>query len=194
MAAWSAVSAYAVTILLRNAKQLDDDQGTFIMALRQVIDEQSWRDFTLDSGFRHTFDTFVAFLDWVGVKRDEVVAVLRVRGEHDLAAAVLAEGVAPAAAHGGKRDQVSVTHLPSKDRDAAAIIARLKRDDPALAEQVIAGDITANAAAIKAGIRHRYARIRTDNLDAAIAVLRKHYPPEQLAAALIAPAPRPASD
>lgn len=180
------MSAYAVTILLRNAKQLDDDQGTFIVALRTVMRENSWRDFTLESGFRHTFDAFPEFLDWVGVKRDEVVAVLRVRGEHDLAAQVLAEGVGPVAGHGeigNGRSRVGVANS-TRENDATYVIARLNRDDPALAEEVISGKLTPNAAAIKAGIRHKYVRVRTDSPKSAVTTLLKHFTREQLRDAL----------
>jgi hypothetical protein len=180
------VSADAVTRLLRSAKNLDDDQGNFIASLRRVIDEGSWRDFTLESGFHHSFDTFAGFLAWVGVDRDEVVAVLRVRGEQALASAVLAEGIPPAAQHGGTRDQsqVSVTNLMARDSDNAYVVARLKRDDPDLAQQVINGTVTANAAAIQAGIRRPYQRVRTDNPQLAIAALLRHYTRDQLADAL----------
>ena len=64
------------------------------------------------------------------------------------------------------------------------MISRLKRDDPELAAQVVAGDITPNAAAIKAGIRHQYVRIRADDIDLAVKRLLAHYPKQQLIDAL----------
>lgn len=79
---------------------------------------------------------------------------MRVRGENDLATAVLAEGVTPAAKPGRpKNGNVGDTNIKDRENDATYIVARLKRDDPTLAEQVIAGQITPNAAAIRAGIR-----------------------------------------
>lgn len=52
---------------------------------------------------------------------------------------------------------------------------RLKRDHPALYEQVDSGSLTAGAAAIKAGIRHRTASVRTDDVESAARTLRQHY-------------------
>jgi len=42
------------------------------------------------------------------------------------------------------------------------IISRLKRDDPGLAKQVMSGEITAHAAAVKSGIRKKYVSVRCD--------------------------------
>lgn len=67
------------------------------------------------------------------------------------------------------------THITQAARDAASVVSRLKRDDPQLAEQVFKGELTPNAAAVKAGIRHKYARIRTDDPKKAVAKLLEHY-------------------
>jgi hypothetical protein len=72
----------------------------------------------------------------------------------------------------------------ARDSDNAYVVARLKRDDPDLAQQVINGTVTANAAAIQAGIRRPYQRVRTDNPQLAIAALLRHYTRDQLADAL----------
>jgi len=79
---------------------------------------------------------------------------------------------------------VSDTHV--RDRSPAYPRPVLKRDDPVLAQAVIDGDLTPNAAAVRAGIRHSYARVRTDDPARAVAVLLRHYTREQLAAALAA--------
>ena len=70
---------------------------------------------------------------------------------------MLAEDIAPAAEHGGDRTgQVGITNL-RREHDAGYIIARLKRDDPKLAQQVIDGTITAHARRT-AKARQRYDR------------------------------------
>lgn len=54
---------------------------------------------------------------------------------------LIREGIEPAAKHGGDRsEQGSDTTL--QDRDQTYIVARLKRDHPDLAQQVIADDQT----------------------------------------------------
>ena len=60
-------------------------------------------------------------------------------------------------------------------QDAGYVVSRLKRDDTELAQQVVNGEITANAAAVKAGIRHKYARIRTDDVTRAVTKLLEVY-------------------
>ena len=63
---------------------------------------------------------------------------------------LLRADIPPARAHGRPTiDKESDTLLNSKDRDNTAIVARLKRDNPDIAADVINGTITPNAAAIK---------------------------------------------
>lgn len=175
--------------LIHSAKNLHDYEDIFTLCLRNVVTDGSWRDFTLKSGFHHTFETFPDFLAWVGVDRSELIAVLRVRGEDALAAAVLAEGIEPVGENGNGpgrgHKRVCDTKAFTTQQDSTYVVARLKRDDPALAKQVIAGEITANAAAIASGIRKPYARHRTDDPNRAIQSLLRHYTREQLTAALL---------
>jgi len=69
-----------------------------------------------------------------------------------------------AAEHGGDRkseeaqDQVRNTNSKSTDDESYAL-RRLKRDHPELAQKVIGGEMSANAAAIKAGFRDKTATI-----------------------------------
>lgn len=77
---------------------------------------------------------------------------------------------------GTNRFSLSDTQARTQEaRDAASVVSRLKRDDPQLAAEVVEGKITPNAAAVKAGIRHKYARIRTDDPKKAVAKLLEHY-------------------
>jgi hypothetical protein len=77
---------------------------------------------------------------------------------------------------GRGRDRESATH--SKKRDAAAITARLKRDDPELAEKVVSGEVTPNAAAREKGWRKP--RIVLSTPERVAASLRKWMPREAL--------------
>jgi hypothetical protein len=78
------------------------------------------------------------------------------------------------------------THLiaPQDHRDRASFIARLKRDNPNLAEAVIAGQLSANAAAIEAGFRKKRVSVVVDDARLAIKALLKHYTSDELLAAL----------
>lgn len=80
--------------------------------------------------------------------------------------------------HGGARakgEQETNSSLKTGSTMRDYTLARLKRDNPALAEQVVKGELTANAAAIQAGFRHPMIQVRADDLAAAIAKLNKHY-------------------
>lgn len=81
--------------------------------------------------------------------------------------------------HGGDRksekakDQGSNTTLVDRGRDYT--MARLRRDNPELAAQVEAGELSANAAAIQAGFRHPTCSVVTDDVEKAVTTLLKHY-------------------
>jgi hypothetical protein len=69
----------------------------------------------------------------------------------------------------------------STDLDTSAgIIRRLNRDSPELAEQVAAGEVSANAAAVKAGYRRRKVSVAVDDPASAARTLRKHMTPGDL--------------
>jgi hypothetical protein len=53
----------------------------------------------------------------------------------------------------GRPEKGSNTTFSDDDRGTAYIAGRLKRDHPALAEEVIAGRLSAHAAAVQAGCR-----------------------------------------
>ena len=55
--------------------------------------------------------------------------------------------------HGGARDEQGSNATLESGRGATYAIARLKRDNPELADEVIAGRLSAHAAAVQAGFR-----------------------------------------
>jgi len=158
-----------------------------VPALERIIETGNWREFTHPMhGLTH-FDSFADYCrKWVGLSPEAVEALLDLSMFPAAASQVrrmLREETPAAAKHGGDGGfEVSVTN--SEQPDATYVVARLKRDDPALAAQVVEGTITPNAAAIQAGIRHKYARVRTDDIARAVGVLLKCYTRDQLLAAL----------
>ena len=80
---------------------------------------------------------------------------------------------------GSNQHGVSGTQPTQVKRDAGAILARLKRDHPDLAQQVINGDISATKAAREAGIITPTVRLGKPGTVAA--KLRDHYNVEDLA-------------
>jgi len=64
--------------------------------------------------------------------------------------------------------------------DPAYILARLKRDRPYLARQVIDGEISAHAAAIEAGIRKRMKSVPIDTPSEALRALLRVFSASEL--------------
>jgi len=59
------------------------------------------------------------------------------------------------------------------------IIARLKRDNPEMAQKVLSGELSANKAAIKTGIRKEYIQVQA-TIPAIAAKVKKMFSPDQL--------------
>lgn len=162
--------------------------NALVPALAAIVETGHWREFVHPMQGLKQYATFAAYCDdFLGLSAQAVETLLD-KSQHKADARavrrLIREGIEPAAKHGGDREkgQGSVTTLP--DRDQTYIVARLKRDHPDLARQVIDGQITPNAAAIKAGIRKPYIRVRADDAHLAVTALLKHYTPIQLLAAL----------
>ena len=74
----------------------------------------------------------------------------------EIAELAIKRAIGKAAGQGGdhKSDQARNTLLKGQHNDTATgVLRRLKRDRPDLAERVVSGEISANAAAIQAGFR-----------------------------------------
>lgn len=153
-----------------------------IKALGEVLRHGYWRKFIDEpTGQTHTFETFEAFLDWAQFPSDELVAVLRARGEDQLLAQVRAELGGELAENGTNQHSAGFSDTkPSTKPDATYILARLRRDEPEMAERVMAGEISANAAAIQAGFRKRYIRVPVGDASAAVKKLLTEYTRDEL--------------
>lgn len=80
---------------------------------------------------------------------------------------------------GNGRSRVSGTHSTQSGRDADSYVARLKRDDPDMAEQVVNGELTANAAARQKGWRKP--RISVTSPHSVASRLRQHFTDDEWA-------------
>ena len=159
-----------------------------IPALERIIRTGHWREFTHPMHGLTSYQSFADYCrDWVGLVPEAVEALLE-RANNKAAAEqvrqMLREDITAVGDRPGPRVGIVCDTKNSEQQDATYVVARLKRDDPALAAQVVKGTITPNAAAIQAGIRHRYARIRTDDVTRAVGVLLKCYTAEQIRTAL----------
>ncbi|QQN79749.1 hypothetical protein [Streptomyces sp. XC 2026] len=84
---------------------------------------------------------------------------------------------------GRPEENVSNRHIsrPAGTTGAAAL-RRLRKDRPDLHAEVLAGNLSAHAAMVEAGFRHRTISVPVDQPDAAAKALKKNLAPEDLAA------------
>lgn len=173
--AWTGVSA-AMTAMTGGA----DDQVRSVAAL---IEHGWWRRFTLPNGqiVEHpSFAHFVRTEQLEGLGIHDPRGWARSLGEFssykkaaDTIVRAIGEGVDKLGPHGG--DGGSEHGTTNSENDADYVVARLKRDDPALADDVVAGKLTPHAAAKQAGIRRPRATFATDDVGLAVAQLLRFY-------------------
>jgi hypothetical protein len=89
---------------------------------------------------------------------------------------LLAEIPAIASPQGGRpgRENIRATDVLGHEDTASRVVARLKRDDPELAEKVVRGEVTPNAAAREKGWRKP--RIILSTPEKVADSIRKHMP------------------
>lgn len=128
------------------------------MHLKTVIERKEWEKCANKKGeaFK-SFEEFVAYPLWWGLQSsiDELKAFCI---KHDDVRRLIDGAVVAAAPHGTNQHSggSNTTSLSSSGgRGSNYTLKRLKRDRPDLAEKVIAGELSANAAAVKAGFRHK---------------------------------------
>ena len=161
-----------------------------VPALAQIIESGNWREFIRPRGDIFTFETFADYCDgWLKISADAVMVLLDLT-QHQRAAELvrkaIREGVEPQGPHGGDRRSEAFQGyiIPLKDNERGTdpdhLLARLKRDAPDIAAEVVEGTLTAYAGAVKAGHIKRYGTFRRDNPELAIRSLLKHYTRTQL--------------
>lgn len=155
--------------------------------VRDVIEGGWWSGFTDELGMRvehPSFQSFVTTPRWrgLGVSRDALVGWVR---EHDADAAGLIEKTwnkeVPAAKSekGRTPGNAGGTRISTHEKTADSILARLKRDDPDMAQQVVNGELSANAAARIKGWRKP--RILVTSPTSVAHRLREHFTADELA-------------
>ena len=174
-----------------------DPFGVFV-ELSKVIegDPPLWQTLKRDDGTN--FETFTDFVQdyskGLGMSTDELKKLLAVKGRTEArghltvnpglfdevrskVARLLGEDVPVATSLTGAAAKGSAT--PVRNHDADSILSRLKRDDPGMARQVIAGELSANAAARAKGWRKP--RVLLTSPEAVAKRIRDHFTNEEIA-------------
>lgn len=78
----------------------------------------------------------------------------------------------------------NVTKSRQGGNELSYTLRRLARSHPELLDRVESGELSANAAAIEAGFRHKTITVRLDDAQSAVRTLLRHYTKEQLRKAI----------
>jgi len=153
--------------------------------VRQLLDEEAWREFTVQ-GLRGPVqhETFMSFVKTqpprgLGGKAAALLALCGADGELRARVDCLLKGEVQRAATPGRPKKDSTT-IVSSDRGytATTVVARLKRDDPDLAQRVVNGEMSAYAAARAKGWKPP--RIQVTTPERTAAHLCRHMTRDQL--------------
>lgn len=180
-----------VSHLQRAVAQGDHDIESVATLLPKVIESGAWASFMTPTGMRFAHDSFQSFVtkpryNGLGIKSREALVNLLAPFDEDVAA--LAERawrgeIPPARKAAGRPPQDSpncgATTI-SHPSEADGILARLKRDDPELAQQVIGGEVSSNQAALSKGWRKP--RVLLTNPEHVASKIYDHWDGEQIAA------------
>ena len=143
--------------------------------LKRVLAEGSWREFVTERGEHVEHGRFV---DFVTTKVD---LVKRVIADDPEAVDLLDQALT--GKQGERTDLVDNIHKVSPRPDGTSrdrALRKLRADAPELHAEVLAGNLSAHGAMVKAGFRVRTITVRPDAASAA-RTLRKHMTADQLA-------------
>lgn len=156
--------------------------GTVPGLLRQILTDESWREFVTQLGDHVTHERFIDFVETPPLKGlgSDIDLIRRVAAGDAELLDLLDQALQNP--HGGDRSNVNNVNVgrPEGNRTAAAL-RRLRKDRPDLHAQVLANELSAHRAMIEAGFRPRTVTVRTDRPDSIARTLRKNLTPEALA-------------
>jgi len=164
-------------VIYADLRQAGADPSGFLEGFAFAVNNRVWEKLTDKEGLPLTFRQFIEAPYPIGVgstlEHIKKIVALQSRNEaHHETAEKLAsmrekvrllvdgekEGVARQGEFGGGHGRLDMSSLPPSGQGGNSrdyTLARLKRDRPDLAELVIGGAMSANAAAIEAGFRRR---------------------------------------
>lgn len=172
--------------------------GSALEGLAAIVEDGTWRRVPSGPDRPEPFASFRRFVEanppfGLGYSIKQLRALLQLQHPGEGAASVrermdamraevarlIADETQPALPQGRPAKGSDTTFSEPIGRGTEYVVSRLKRDDPALAERVVNGEITANAAAKQAGIRKP--RVVLTSPESIAAALRKHLGPDDIA-------------
>lgn len=122
--------------------------------LREILKDRLWEQRKNREGKEfESFEAFATHSLWQGLETNIADLLLFCRDKPEVRAMILNE--VGKLQHHGTNQYGGLRNTNSSTDNATYALKRLKRDRPDLAAKVIAGDLSANAAAIQAGFRKK---------------------------------------
>lgn len=157
----------------------DHALGSVPSLLRQVLEAESWREFVTQRGehVKHErFADFVAAAPLAGLG-STVDLLRRILTGDPVALDMLDRELQNPV---GRPKTGNIVPDKPEGNSAEKALRRLRKDRPDLHAEVLAGNLSAHAAAVQAGFRPRTITVRADSPESIAATLRRQLDPEQL--------------
>lgn len=149
--------------------------------LKRTLREELWREFVTPRGEHVQYDRFVDFVTTPPSKGlGATVDLIRKLVAGDPEAVDLLDQALQNEPGRPSETLDNIKGFPSGTSQEAAL-RRLRKDAPELHAEVLAGNLSAHAAMVKAGYRPKSVTVRTDRPESIASTLRKHLDAEALA-------------
>lgn len=148
--------------------------------VKELLRTGGWQHFVTKLGKEVHHERFADFLvtpPLAGLGAT-VETVRRLVVDDDEAVTLLDGAVRNSVGRPRKGNNVIPSKRPGNTKEQA--LRRLRQDAPELHAEVIAGRLSAHAAAVRAGFRPRTFTVRADSPESIASTLRRQLPPEQL--------------
>lgn len=154
--------------------------------LKRTLRDELWREFVTPRGEHVQYDRFVDFVTTPPSKGlGATVELIEKLVASDTEAADLLDQALKNGHGGDRRSQPTNVDNRNVGRPGgttqAAALRRLRKDAPELHAEVLAGNLSAHAAMVKAGYRPKSVTVRTDRPESIASTLRKHLDAQALA-------------
>lgn len=158
----------------------DHALGAAPSLLRQILEEESWREFVTQRGehVQHArFADFVTTQPLAGLG-STLDLIRRVVGGDVEAVDLLDRALQNPVGHPATSNNIKDKAPTGTSKEAA--LRKLRKDRPDLHADVLAGRLTAHKAMVQAGFRPRTFTVRADSPESVARTLRNNLHPEQL--------------
>jgi hypothetical protein len=153
--------------------------GTVPKALRRLLEEEAWREFTTSRGEHVTYERFADFVATPPLKGlgADIALIERITAEDAITADLLDQALQ----NEPSRHAVSNIHSRPAGTTRARALRRLRKDAPELHAAVLAEQMTAHGAMVQAGYRPKTISVPVTRPEAVAKSLLKYMSADDIA-------------